>query len=78
MPTIWHEQGFRFSFYSSDGDEPAHIHVTKDDKRAKWWLVPVREARSVGFSARERRAIGRIVVERRAFFLAAWDDFFTG
>ncbi|MBC7467314.1 MAG: DUF4160 domain-containing protein [Bdellovibrio sp.] len=27
MPTILRKNGFRFFFYSNEGEEPAHIHV---------------------------------------------------
>ncbi len=40
MPTVLMESGFRFFFYSSEGDEPAHIHVTKGDAEGKIWLEP--------------------------------------
>lgn len=76
MPTIWHEQGFRFSFYASDRDEPPHVHVFKGRGRAKWWLDPVAEARSRHYTPAERSAIRRIVTARRDYFLAAWRRFF--
>jgi hypothetical protein len=27
MPTIYRENGFRFFFYTHEGNEPAHVHV---------------------------------------------------
>ena len=38
MPVVLRIRGYRFEFYSSDRDEPPHIHVKKDDKHAKFWL----------------------------------------
>lgn len=40
MPTVLTQQGFKFHFYSDEGNEPAHIHVKKGDGRGKWWLEP--------------------------------------
>jgi hypothetical protein len=40
MPIVLRSKGYRFEFYASDGDEPPHIHVKKDAKQAKFWLVP--------------------------------------
>lgn len=37
MPTILID-GYKFRFYSSDIDEPPHVHVIRDDKVAKIWL----------------------------------------
>ncbi len=34
-PTILVEGPYRFFLYSSDGDEPRHVHVERDDKVAK-------------------------------------------
>ncbi len=36
IPTIIREQGYRFFFYSKEGNEPVHIHVNKDDMLAKY------------------------------------------
>ncbi len=36
MPTVLRVDGFRFFFYSNEGNEPAHIHVQKAEKYAKF------------------------------------------
>ena len=72
MPTIWYEQGFRFSFYMADGAEPPHVHVWKGGATAKWWLDPAREAWNAGFGARDRLRIRQIVTRREQQFLAEW------
>ncbi|MGH9581397.1 MAG: DUF4160 domain-containing protein [Bryobacteraceae bacterium] len=38
MPTVLCVEGFRFSFFSNERNESAHIHVTKQDGIAKFWL----------------------------------------
>jgi len=56
MPVVFFQDGFKFFFFSNEGDprEPIHIHVRKDAKLAKFWLRPaVRLDDSYGFSARE-------------------------
>jgi len=78
MPTIWYEQGFRFSFYSSDAAERPHVHVDKGGAEGKWWLDPIQEARNSGFNARDRSTITRIIRDRQGFFLEAWERFFRG
>ncbi len=42
MPTILRVGPYRFSFYAGDQDEPEHIHVSRDNLVAKFWLDPVR------------------------------------
>jgi uncharacterized protein DUF4160 len=41
MPTLLRIEGFRFFFYSSERQEPPHVHVEKGDGEAKLWLQPV-------------------------------------
>jgi hypothetical protein len=40
MPTVLKVQGYRFFFFSQEGNEPPHIHVEHGDKVAKYWLNP--------------------------------------
>lgn len=76
MPTILIKSGYRFFFYSGDRGEPAHIHVERDDRIAKFWLSPVRLASSGGFRRNEVSTIERVVREERDSFMEAWNDFF--
>ncbi len=57
MPTLLRMKGYRFFVFSNEGNEPAHIHVTKDGNVAKFWLGPVCLASSRGFRSREMREI---------------------
>ncbi len=41
MPTILKIGAYRFHFFSADGFEPPHIHVTSEKSIAKFWLNPV-------------------------------------
>lgn len=77
MPTVHQEGPYRFFFYSADRNEPAHVHVERDANRAKFWLAPVRLARSGGFGAAELLRIERLVIKRDSLFLRAWDEHFT-
>jgi len=42
MPTVLREGPYRFYFYASDGGEPPHVHVQRENMVAKFWLAPVR------------------------------------
>jgi len=57
MPVVFRRNGFRFFFYSNEGDprEPVHIHVRKGEDEAKFWIGPVSLASSEGFDARTLR-----------------------
>jgi hypothetical protein len=54
----------------------AHVHVEHERKVAKFWLEPVRLARSGDFSRAEIREIERLVEAKREKFLEAWNEFF--
>lgn len=80
MPVVFRDRGFRFFFYSNEGDprEPIHIHVVKDSADAKLWLQPVVEfAYNHGFDARTQRWIMTCVEERRDEIEDAWHDHFA-
>ena len=76
MPTVLRVGPYRFFFYSGDGHEPAHVHIERDDRLAKFWLAPVRLDRSGRFSRTELRDIGRLVDGHAAELLEAWNDYF--
>lgn len=79
MPSVFRQDGFRFFFYSNEGDprEPAHIHVMAGQAEAKFWLRPhVALAGSTGFDARTLRRLTEIVAQRRDEIERAWHDHF--
>ena len=77
MPTVLRSGPYRFYFYSSDGGEPPHIHVARDDAVAKYWLDPLRHDHSLGFRPAELRSIQSIIGEKRTQLLEAWNEYFT-
>jgi len=76
MPTILRIGPYRFFFYASDGCEPMHIHVEKDDQVAKYWLDPVRLQASGGFSRLELKQTKKIIAENQKVIIEAWNDYF--
>jgi len=77
VPTVLVEGPYRFFFYSADRTEPVHIHVEREAQRAKFWVAPVRLARSGGFGAAELLRVGRLVADHEALFLRAWNEHFS-
>jgi len=67
-------KGYRFFFFSSEGQEPPHIHVEQAERYAKFWLNPVSLARSRGFRSGEITEIQRIVEEYRSLFEERWHE----
>jgi hypothetical protein len=77
MPTVLRVEGFRFFFYSNEGDEPVHVHVEKGEGYGKIWLEPdTRVAYMFNFTVREQRQILGIVQISIAFIKHQWHEHF--
>ena len=80
MPVVFRDAGYRFHFFSNEGDprEPVHIHVTRDGRDAKLWLYPeVEIAYNDGFNARVQRWLVAVVEARKQEIEDAWNDHFA-
>jgi hypothetical protein len=77
MPTILLVNGFRFFFYSADGDEPIHVHVQRGMGDGKIWLQPeIKIEYMVDFKAREEQQILQIVAENKDLIIQKWNEYF--
>jgi Domain of unknown function (DUF4160) len=80
VPAIFRFKGFRFHFFSNEGDprEPVHVHVSKAGADAKYWLLPeVSVAYNRGLSAGELSEMMAVASQRRDEILRAWDEHFS-
>ena len=64
-------------FYASDGDEPVHVHVLRDDNMAKFRVRPVRLAINIGFPPKELRQIEKLVEDNSIEIERKWNEFFS-
>ena len=76
MPTVLRDGPHSFVFFSSDRDEPPHIHVRRDRQIVKYWLDPVALAKNRGFAEHELNRIEDLVRQHRDTLLEAWHDYF--
>ena len=76
LPTVLRAGPYRLFFYSADRDEPAHVHVEREEAKAKFWLEPVRLETSRGFGRAEIVRIERLVAENAALLLRLWHEYF--
>jgi hypothetical protein len=77
MPTVVRTGRYRFFFFSNEGNEPPHIHVEAAQHYAKYWLEPIRPARSVGFRPDELSCIGALIGENSQLIKEKWDEFLS-
>ena len=75
MPTVLITGPYRFFFYSADQDEPPHIHVERDNHKAKFWLQPVRLQNSGGFKRKELNRIQELIEENQVRFVEEWNEY---
>lgn len=76
MPTVLRIGPYRFYFYSHEPNEPAHVHIDRDNSSAKFWLEPVSLANNLGFSAKDLRKLQLLVQENQEILLEAWYGYF--
>ena len=80
MPVVFRYKGFRFFFYSNEGNprEPVHVHVRSGGSEAKLWLRPqVRVASSYGFDAGTLRELVEVAQANGEMIERAWHDNFA-
>ena len=76
MPTVVIE-GYKFRFYSSDGNEPPHVHVFRGDDEAKIWLQPVVLEYNRRYSRAELNRILKLTRQHQARLLEVWNAYFS-
>jgi len=79
MPVVFRHKGYRFFFYSNEGEplEPLHIHVRRGDAVAKLWLEPLPEvAESYGMAAPELSEILDLAVDHMTEIERYWNEHF--
>lgn len=79
MPVVFRYKGYRFFFYSNEGDplEPLHIHVRKGESVAKFWVHPqISVAESYGINSSELRILMKVITENRELLERCWNEYF--
>ncbi len=71
MPTI-EISGYKFRFYSSDLNEPPHMHVIRDGNEAKVWLQPIDVAYNRGYNKVKMNQILKLVKQNQQKLLEVW------
>lgn len=79
MPVVFRHQGYRFFFYSNEGDprEPLHIHVRRGEAVAKFWLEPhICLAESYAMSSGELRMLMEVIEDKKDLIERYWHEHF--
>lgn len=76
MPTVLNIKGYRFFFWSNEKGEPIHVHVEKAGASAKFWLEPIEEVYSYGFTGKQRKEILKILQSNYNTLRNKWHEHF--
>jgi hypothetical protein len=80
MPKIFEYRGYRFFFFSNEGEplERRHVHVRKGANIAKFWIEPEVACEAAwGMSANELNNLEKIVEEHKELIRRKWDEYFS-
>ncbi len=77
MPTIFRHHGYRFFFFSREGEEPIHVHIESAEKYAKFWLEPLSLAESHGYSRSELKEIRLLIEQNEDLIRTTWNEYIT-
>ena len=75
MPTIL-IAGYKFRFYSSDVNEPPHVHVLRAECVAKIWLHSLEVEYNRGYNKADLNKILKLTEQNEPRLLEAWHEYF--
>jgi len=79
MPKVFEWNGYKFFFFSNEGDprEPCHVHVRKGERIAKFWVEPtVVLVSAYEMSSGELKSLQKVVEEKQDLIRRAWNEHF--
>ena len=76
MPTLI-IGGFKFRFYSSDINEPPHVHVLREESIAKIWLNEIEMEYNRGYDQPTLNRILKLTRENRERLMELWNEYFN-
>jgi len=79
MPKLFEWSGYKFFFFSNEGNplEPCHVHIRKGDATAKFWLVPeIRLAKAYSMSSQELKRLEGVVLQNSEMLKEKWNEYF--
>ncbi len=77
MPTVLYIFGWRVFFYANEAGEPPHVHCTKAECAAKYWLneqaYDITPAYEYNLSPANRRMIRKIIFSNFDYIMDEWN-----
>jgi hypothetical protein len=80
MPTVLYFYGWRFFFYSNEGNEPIHIHAEKGDMECKFWIneleLTIKLANAFNMASDKINEVAEIIYDNLQLIINAWHNYF--
>ena len=76
MPTVLRQFGYRFFFYSNEGQEPPHVHIEGHGGEMKVWLQPVKVSEAYNIPLHKQSKVIEVVKKNKRKLLNAWRHFY--
>ena len=80
MPTVFYFYGWRFFFYSNEGNEPLHIHAEKGEMECKFWInevdCTIQLADAFNMPSSKINEVADIIDEHLQKIINAWHHYF--
>ena len=80
MPVVLRYKGYKFFFYSNEGNEPIHIHAEKNGMECKYWLnveeYEIAEAHAYNLTIQMKREIKKIIYDHFDYIVSEWNNYF--
>lgn len=77
MPTVLNKHGYRFFFFSNEGNEPPHVHIEGGGGYAKFWLIPARLAYFRRFNSKQLAKLHTLVTDNQDILKKEWFEYFN-
>lgn len=74
IPTVMRKNGFRFFFYSKEGNEPPHIHVIGRNGEMKVWLNEISISKVFNMKPKDQKEVIKIINENRELLIKKWRE----
>ena len=76
MPTVLFIFGWRLFFYANEAGEPPHVHCSKAECDAKYWLnadiFDISPAHEYNLKPADRRMIRKIIFNNFDYIMSEW------
>ncbi|HRE41993.1 MAG TPA: DUF4160 domain-containing protein [Ignavibacteria bacterium] len=80
MPEVFRKNGWRFFFYSNEGNEPIHIHCQNSEKTCKFFIdIKLKElylADSKNVSNSDISKVKKMIIDNLDVIILKWNEHF--